>query len=63
MSDVKPLWFSEKHALLATRHGDTYSIINGAWDWTAKDYPDIPIDDWKNYTREEFNQLYPDFGY
>ena len=63
MPDVEIVWFSEKRTLLAHRYGNTYAIINGAWDWSAEEYPDIPIDDWKKFTREEFDAYFPDFGY
>lgn len=71
MADQK-LWFSESAGLLCYKDGDSYSVINGAWDGVMRgDYLHvdgdgewkIKVTDWKEYTREAFDKAYPDFGY
>lgn len=72
------LFYSHSHCLLCSIEPDgSYFVLNGCWRgirkdkdfeilWQNKGHPEnrhLTITDWKQYTREEFDKAYPDFGY
>jgi len=72
MKTNRDLWFSPSANLLCTRRGNEFYILNGDWfgikkgDFLQIQYDEkreIKITDWENYSREEFNEKYPNFGY
>lgn len=58
------LYFSVSANLLCTKNAQgEFWVENGGWN--LSDYPFVlsQVDDWVEYTREEFVKLFPNFGY